>query len=300
MIPVRAHEARAETPDRARRFPLHGLRLGWHWLMYFPLLVYAVVSLYPFVWMLATSLKGSQEASLNPTSLLPNDWQSGLGNYSTVWNELQFFRQAINSLIIASGVVLVEWVFYGLAGYGLGVLKFPGRDKIFLAFNLLFFVPGVTILIPLVYLLRQLHLAGTLWGIVLPLANGAAPVAIFLLRNYFRSISAELRESAILDGASEMRVWGQIYMPLALPALTYLGITAFISGFRELILPLLTITDPSSYPLTLGIYGLNQSAFVQYQQLMTGSIILLLPVLAVFFVFQRYYIAGLTLGAVTG
>lgn len=88
--------------------------------------------------------------------------------------------------------------------------------------------------------------------------------------------------------------------PLALLALTYLGITAFIAGLKQLIMPLLTMTDPSSYPLSLGIYGLNLSAFVQYQWLMTGSMMVLIPVLIVFFVFQRYYIAGWTLGAMAG
>ena len=276
------------------------LRPNPYWLLAVPLLLWTAVSLYPFAWMIATSLKSSNEASISPTSLVPDDWVGGLGNFGTVWNDLSFFRDAINSFAIAGGIVLLEWLLYGLAGYGLGVLRFPGRDYIFLGFTFLFFVPGVTILIPLLVLLRTLHLAGTSSGVILPITNGTASVAIFLLRNYFRGISPELRESAKMDGANELRIWGQIYMPLALPALTYLGITGFIAGFKELILPLLTITDKGSYPLTLGVYYMSTGAFVQYQQLMAGALILLLPVLLVFLLFQRYYIQGLTLGAVTG
>jgi multiple sugar transport system permease protein len=150
-----------------------------------------------------------------------------------VWNNLHFFEESINSLIIAGGSVLLTWLLYGLAGYGLGVLRFPGRDLIYLLFTAMVFVPGVTILIPLLVLLRNLNLAGTPWGIILPIVNGGAPIAIFLLRNYFRSLSPDLRESAKIDGASEVRIWGQIYMPLAVPALTYLGITVFMGASKR-------------------------------------------------------------------
>jgi multiple sugar transport system permease protein len=272
---------------------------GWHWLLAAPLLLWLGVSIYPFLWMISTSLKTPAEASIS-TSLWPHDPIGGLHVFDTVWNNLHFFRESINSLVIAFGIVLLTWLLYGLAGYGLGVLRFPGRDQIFLLFTVMIFVPGVTILIPLLVLLRNLHLSGTPWGIILPIANGGGPIAIFLLRSYFRGLSPEMRESAKMDGASEFRVWWQIYMPLSLPALTYLGITGFMGGFKELILPLLTLTNDGTYTLTLGVYYLNQTEFVQWNLVMAGSLFLIIPVLVVYLAFQKYYIRGLTLGAVRG
>jgi multiple sugar transport system permease protein len=272
---------------------------GWQWLLGVPLLLWLLVSIYPFLWMISTSLKSSTEADIS-TSLWPQDPLKGVQVFGTVWNNLHFFQDSINSLVIAVGIVILTWLLYGLAGYALGVLRFPGRDQIFLLFTLMIFVPGVTVLIPLLILMRDLNLAETPFGIILPIVNGGAPIAIFLLRGYFRSLSPELRESAKVDGASELRVWGQIYMPLALPALTYLGITGFMAGFKELILPLLLLTQESSYPLTLGVYYLNQTEFVQWNLVMAGSLVLIIPILVVYLLFQRYYIQGLTLGAVRG
>lgn len=271
----------------------------WRWLLALPLLVWLIVSVYPFLWMISTALKDPTEADVS-TSLWPHDPVKGLAIFRTVWSSLHFFQESINSLVIAAGIVVLTWLLYGLAGYGFGVLKFPGRDQIFLLFIAVIFVPGVTVLIPLLVLLRNLHLAGTPWGIILPIVNGGGPIAIFLLRGYFRGLSPELRESAKIDGATELRIWGQIYMPLALPALTYLGITGFMTGFKELILPLLTLSSDSSYTLTLGVYYLDQTQFVQWNQVMAGSLMLIAPILVVYLLFQRYYVQGLTLGAVKG
>jgi multiple sugar transport system permease protein len=272
---------------------------GPHWLLAPPLLVWLLVSIYPFIWMISTALKTPTEASIS-TSLMPDDPIAGLQVFGTVWNSLHFFQESVNSLVVSVGIVILTWLIYGLAGYGLGVLRFPGRDHIFLLFTVMIFVPGVTILIPLLVLLRNLHLSGTPWGVILPIVNGGGPVAIFLLRGYFRSLSPELRDSARIDGAAELMIWGRIYMPLALPALTYLGITGFMAGFKELILPLLTLTQDSTYTLTLGVYYLNQTEFVQWNLVMAGSLFLIVPVLIVYILFQRYYVQGLTLGAVRG
>jgi multiple sugar transport system permease protein len=305
MLPADSSRTRSATEQpglRKRSGPVHAniWRPGWHWLLAVPLVLWLAVSILPFVWMISTSLKSPNEANLRMDALLPQDWVSGIQVFGTVWNELHFFQESINSLVIAVGIVVMTWLVYGLAGYAFAVLRFPGRDQIFLLFLLLIFVPGVTILIPLLVLLENLHLTGTPWAVILPIVNGGGSVAIFLLRSYFRSLSPEIRESAKIDGASELRVWGQIYMPLALPALTYLGITGFMAGFKELVLPLLTLTSDSTYPLTLGVYYLNQTEFVQWNLVMAGSLVLILPILIVYLLFQRYYIQGLTLGAVRG
>jgi len=272
---------------------------GWRWLLAAPLLLWTAVSLYPFLWMLSTSLKQTAEAAVS-TSLWPRDPLKGLQTYGTVFGNFDFLRDTLNSLILGTGIVLLTWVLYGLAGYAFALLRFPGRDALFILFTALLFVPGVTILIPLLILLQNLHLSGTYLGVILPLVNGSAPIAIFLLRSYFRSLPADLRESAKMDGASELRVWAQIYMPLALPALTFLGIQGFLAGFREWVLPLLTLQNQSLYNLPLGVYWLNNSTYIQWNVTMAGAVISLIPIVVIFLLLQRYYIQGLAAGALTG
>lgn len=274
-------------------------RPRWSWLLALPLLLWTVVSVYPFLWMISTSLKNTNEAAVS-TSLWPRDPILGLQTYGTVWSDLHFVRDMVNSLVISGGCIALMWLVYGLAGYALAKLEFPFRDALFIMFTGLIFVPGVTILIPLLILLRNLHISGTYLGIILPVVNGGGPVAMFLLRNYFRSLPHGLYEAARIDGAGELRIWGQIYMPLALPALTFLGINGFMIGFKEWVLPLLTVQDSSMYNLPLGVYYLNNTTFIQWNVVMTGAVISLLPVLIAFFVLQRYYVQGLTAGALKG
>ncbi len=271
----------------------------WSWLLVIPLILWTAISIYPFLWMISTSLKQTAEAAVS-TSLWPADPLAGLQTYGNVLANLNFVQDTFNSLILAGGIVIMTWVFYGLAGYALAVLKFPGRDVIFIMFTLLLFVPGVTILIPLLILLSELHLSGTYWGVILPTVNGGAPIAIFLLRSYFRTLPADLRESAKMDGASELRIWAQIYMPLALPALTFLGIQGFLAAFQQWVLPLLTLTQSSMYNLPLGVYWLNNSQYIQWNITMTGAVISLIPILIIFLLLQRFYIQGLAAGALTG
>jgi len=184
-----------------------------------------VVSLYPLLWMVSTSLK-TTEAAVS-TSPWPNDPLSGLKTYGTVWQSLHFPPDTLNSVVIILGVITLTWLIYGSAGYALAKLWFPFRDVLFLLFMSLIFIPSVTILIPLLILLRNLHISGSYLGIILPIVNGDGPIAMFLLRNYFRGLPHEIY------GAAELRIWAQIYMPLGIPALTYLGINGFIVGFKE-------------------------------------------------------------------
>lgn len=137
----------------------------WSWLLVIPLILWTAISIYPFLWMISTSLKQTAEAAVS-TSLWPADPLAGLQTYGNVLANLNFVQDTFNSLILAGGIVIMTWVFYGLAGYALAVLKFPGRDVIFIMFTLLLFVPGVTILIPLLILLSELHLSGTYWGVI--------------------------------------------------------------------------------------------------------------------------------------
>ncbi len=148
--------------------------------------------------------------------------------------------------------------------------------------------------------LTNLGISGSYLGIILPIVNGGGPVAMFLLRNYFQGLPPEIYESAKLDGAAELRIWAQIYMPLNIPALTYLGINGFIVGFKEWVLPLLTVQNDSMSNVPLGVHYLTTTTYIQWNIVMAGAVISLIPVVVVFFLPRKYYLQGLAAGALKG
>jgi multiple sugar transport system permease protein len=201
-------------------------------LAYLVLIAYALLSLYPFLWMVSSALKSNQEV-LGSQSLIPKEIH--LDVIVNTWNQLDFFRYFINSVIVALLAVAGIVVVYSMAGFGFAKTKFVGRNVLFIAFLALLFVPGVTVLVPLVQLLKALALIGrdatqvaTYTGLIMPTINGAGPLSIFLFRNYFASLPDELFDAARVDGASLWRIYLGIFLPLATPVIATVGILNFI------------------------------------------------------------------------
>ncbi len=174
--------------------------------------LYAVVSLYPFAWMVSGAFKTNRDVFAD-AGLVPDS--PTLDTFGRTWTELDFPSYFLNSLIVTGATVLGVLVVYSLAAYAFGVLHFPGRKVIYGGFISLLFVPGITVLLPVVILQQELGILGTHLGIVLPFVNGTAPLSILLLTNAFRSVPAELRESARCDGAGELRTFLSIYLPVS-------------------------------------------------------------------------------------
>ncbi len=263
------------------------------------LTIIALTCLYPFLWMIGTALKPGAEALNNP-SLLPRAGWSAMNwrIFADVWQRIEFPVFFFNSVKISLIVVAGQLLIYSLAGFAFAKLRFVGRDFIFFGFLALLFVPPFAVVITLVPLEAKMGILNTHLGVILPMINGAAPFAIFLFRNYFKTIPHELFESAILDGAGEYRIYATIFLPLAKPALATLAIMNYLSSWNALLWPLVCLRDEKLFTLPLGLMYLNTSMFVQYNVLMAGGLIALAPTILVFLFLQKYYIAGLTAGAV--
>ncbi|MGE5549873.1 MAG: carbohydrate ABC transporter permease [Bacteroidota bacterium] len=273
-------------------------RLGTAFRLVF-LTLFAVTCLFPFLWMLGTALKPGTEALNNP-SLLPRAGVSAMNwrIFADVWRRIDFPIYFFNSVKVSFFVVAGQLLIYSMAGFAFAKLRFIGRDLLFYGFLALLFVPSFAVVITLMPLEAKFGILNTHLGVILPMINGAAPFAIFLFRNYFKTIPHELFESAVLDGAGEYRIYATIFLPLAKPALATLAIMNFLSSWNALLWPLVCLRDEKLFTLPLGLMYLNTSMFVQYNVLMAGGLIALAPTIVVFLFMQKYYIAGLTAGAV--
>jgi ABC-type glycerol-3-phosphate transport system permease component len=258
--------------------------------------VYTVISVYPFAWMLSGAFKDSKEI-LRSGQLIPAN--PTLDTFATTWGELDFVRYFGNSLLVTGGTVVGVLVVYSLAAYAFAVLPFPGRKVIYTGFIALLFVPGITVLLPVVILQQELGILGTRLGIVLPFVNGTAPLSILLLTNSFRSVPAELRESARCDGAGELRTFLSIHLPVCRPALITVGLLTAVPTWNEYVLTRVSLNDPAMYTLPLGLQSLTSTTSPQYNVLMAASLIVVVPVIVLFVLLQRYFVNGLV-GAVKG
>ena len=263
---------------------------------YVLLALYAVVSLYPFVWMVSGAFKDNRDVFAD-TGLVPD--RPTVDTFGKTWTELDFPRYFGNSLVVTGATVAGVLVVYSLAAYAFGVLDFPGRGVIYGGFISLLFVPGITVLLPVVLLQQELGVLGTHLGIVLPFVNGTAPLSILLLTNAFRAVPASLRESARCDGASEPRTFLSIYLPVCRPALVTVALLTAVPTWNEYVLSRVSLNDPSTYTLPLGLQSLTAMTSPEYNVVMAASLIIVLPVVVLFVVGQRYFVNGLV-GAIKG
>ncbi|WP_052350269.1 carbohydrate ABC transporter permease [Paenibacillus gorillae] len=261
------------------------------------LIIYGFACLYPFLWMFGTSLKTSQDALANPQSPFPSgafQW----GTFAEVWNKLNFGRFFMNSGIVSIIVIAGVIFIYSMMGYAFAKYRFRGKKFIYYMFIALLLVPGVTILIPLYINMTNLGLANSYVGMILPMINGAAPFAIFLFTSYFRTISHELYESAVLDGCNSFRIYFRIYLPLAIPAIGTIAIMNFIGSWNNILWPMIIIDSKDLFTLPMGLMYLDSSSFKKWNELMAGAIITILPILVAFPFLQKMYVQGMTAGSV--
>ncbi|RED60568.1 MULTISPECIES: carbohydrate ABC transporter permease [Cohnella] len=270
---------------KAKTGALYGLLLLWSFLC-----------LYPLLWMVGASLKAPMDV-MSTFSLFPQGkwhWET----YAEVWNRLNFFSYFWNSVIVTLSTLIGINVLYSMAAFAFAKLRFPGNNALFVLFLGMMFVPGITVMVPLYLTENYLGILNTYIGLILPSINGAAPMAIFLFRNYFRSIPHELFESAKMEGAGIMRTLLQIYLPLSVPILATLTAINFLGSWNSLILPMVILSDQSLFTLPIGVMLLDSGVFRQWNVLMAGALISIVPILLCFGFLQKYYIKGLSAGAV--
>lgn len=269
---------------------------GWRLALRYALLIgAAVLFLTPLYWMIASSLKAEYDVFARPPVWWPSPprWQ----NYREALTVLPFGRYAVNTVIIAVLSVVGYTLSCMLAAYGFARLRAPGRNFLFIVLLATLMLPYPVVMIPQYVIFSKLGLVNTFWPLILPAFLGS-PFYIFLLRQYFLQIPPELEDAARIDGASLGQTIWYIIFPLARPAMAVVVIFAFQAAWNDFLAPLIYLQDQSKYTLMLGLSFFRSSFQVNWAYLMAASLTVALPVIILFFIAQREFIEGITLGSV--
>jgi len=282
-IEAPALEDQGRVSDAQKRSP---------WWLYAVLGVGLLAMSLPFIWMLASSVKPEAEVRQIPPTWLPETFT--LENYQTLFDRLSFPTYFFNSTLVAIVVTLGNVVFCSMLGYALAKLEFRGKRVIFALVLGMLMVPAIAILVPLFVLVSNLGLTNTYAGLILPYL--AAPIGVFLMRQYFLGLPDELIQAARVDGASEFRIFWNVMLPLCGPALATLAILTFLGSWNNFIWPLVVAQTEDRYtlPVALALYSVGQNA-TQYGVLLAGAVVVVLPVIAIFLALQRYFVQGIAM-----
>jgi multiple sugar transport system permease protein len=258
-------------------------------------LVLAVAfALFPLAWMVAVSLMQPGEASSYPPPLLPAT--PSLVNYRALFAQAGMGGHLLNSLIVALGVTLTSVLFNVMAGYAFAKLRFAGREALFRGLLAALVIPGQVAMLPLFLMLKQMGLVNSWAGVIVP--GMAGVFGIFLVRQYALTLPDELLEAARIDGAGELRIFATIVLPLLQPVIVTLAMFAFLGSWNDFMWPLIVLADGELYTAPVALASLAREHVQDGELMMAGSMVTILPVLAIFLCLQRYYLQGLTMGSV--
>jgi multiple sugar transport system permease protein len=265
-------------------------------VLYVLLIIGALIALLPMLWMLSASFMPTGEASTYPPHLMPS--RITFDHYRDLFTRLNLGRYLFNSALIAVVVTAVSLVINSLAGYAFAKLRFRGRDRAFRILSLGLVLPVQVAMLPLFLLMKNLHLINTYWGVIIP--GMASIFGIFLIRQYALSIPDDMLDAARIDGASELRIYWSVVVPGILPILATLAIWTFLATWNDFMWPLIVLSDEAHYTLPVALANLSGEHVMDTELMMAGSVLTVIPVLAVFLFLQRYYIQGVMAGSVKG
>lgn len=267
------------------------------------LIFMSLLSIFPFIWLTSTSLKGiNEDIFAYPPQIIPTDF-SWL-NYIEVWEKINFLGYFFNSLIVAGLTVILNLILSSLAGYPLARMNFRGKKFIFFSILATIMIPFQAIMLPVYIITLKLHLIDSVnnilgyIGLVMPFAVSA--FGIFLMRQAFLKIPKEIEEAAIIDGCNVFEMFIKIIIPMVKPSLAVLAVFTFIGSWGEFLWPSIMLTKDSMYTLPVGINNLQGMFSSNWRYIAAGSIISTIPIIIFFLAMQKYFISGENDGAVKG
>ncbi|MEO3777573.1 carbohydrate ABC transporter permease [Micromonospora sp. B11E3] len=289
------HTPASSTPPRAgRRHRVVGgaPEARGHLWVYTVLTGGLVLLVGPFVWMLLGSFKTNAEVRQVPPTWLPES--PTLKNYRDLFTQLDFPQFFLNSTLVAVAITAGNLVFCSMLGYALAKLQFPGRRVVFALVLGMLMVPGMVYFVPLFMLVSQLGMVNSYAGLILPWL--AQPLGVFLMRQFILGLPDDLIHAARVDGAGEWRIFARVILPLCGPALATLGILQFLATWNNFLWPLVVAQSEDKYtlPVALALYAIGENN-TRYGLLMAGSVAVIVPILIVFVLLQRYFVQGIAM-----
>lgn len=264
-----------------------------------PLIIWSVMVIFPFLWMIMTSLKSDMEILTDPFGL-PTELQ--WNNFARAWNTANIGSYFFNTLIVMAMSLTGTLLVSAMAAYVIARFDFPGNRFIYLLFTAGLMFPVFLGLVPLYFLMDDIHLINTYPGLALVYIAYSLPFTIFFLVGFFKTLPGEVAEAGIVDGASQYQVFFQLMLPMAKPGLIAMGIFNFIGQWNQFLLPLVLMQDESKYVISQGLnfLAIQQGYNNDYSALFAAMVIVMVPTLLVYILFQRRLESGLTAGALKG
>ena len=254
----------------------------------------AFIALMPILWMISTSLKDSNSIFSFPLKIIPDplNWE----NYSTIWKSMPLVQYFKNSILI-TGLTIIGTVFSSaLVAYGFSILEWKNRDKVFIFIIFTMMIPLQVIMVPVFVIFKQLGWLNTFKPLIVPAFLGGGAFNIFLFRQFFLNIPREIIDAAKMDGLSHFQIFKEIALPLSKPVIATISILTFMFTWNDFMGPLIYLSDQIKGTLALGIMMFVGQHQTEWGELMAVSILMMIPMLIVFFVFQKYFIRGLMIG----
>ncbi|MBG9737807.1 carbohydrate ABC transporter permease [Paenibacillus alvei] len=262
------------------------------WIPHLILGVVGLLFLLPFVWTVLTSLKTQEEIFAIPIVWIPEHFQ--WSNYVEAVNMIPFFRYLWNTILVAGVSVIGVVLICPLVAYGFSRIQFKGRNTLFYFMLATLMLPYQVTLIPLYVLYNNLGLLDSFWPLWLGAWFGMA-TNVFMVRQFFMNLPYELSESAKIDGASEFRIYSQIILPLARPAVMTIGLLTFLASWGDFMGPLIYLNSPENWTLSIGLKGYIGETKVAWEQLMAASTLFTVPIVVLYFFVQKQFIEGIAL-----
>ena len=261
-------------------------------------LLLVVFCAFPFAWMLSTALKVSNEIFATPPTLIPRTWT--LDNIHRLFTETRALTYLRNSILVSFSTVLLTILVATPAAYSLTRFRFPGREQIAGTVLFTYMFAPIMIIIPFYVMMRFLGLTNTHFGLVLAYTAFCLPFALWMLRSFFQAIPLDIEQAAMIDGANRLQTVLYVVLPLAVPGVAATSIFTFILAWNDYIFARILISADELKTLPVGIADLYNASVVDWGMIMAAGLLILTPVLAVFFVIQKYMIAGIGAGALKG
>jgi multiple sugar transport system permease protein len=279
------------APDCAlrRRAAFGATRAG---IFYTTMTAMAVIFLVPYIFTLFAAFKPISQIFSQPAWDPPNSLY--VHNFAHDFASGDFARYIANTFAVTAALTAGQVFFSMLGAYAFARLSFPGRDKIFWIYLMTLMVPSAVTVVPLYSMMRQGHLLNTYWAIFLPYVLGS-PYSIFLMRQFFRNIPQDVIDAARVEGASEARVLFRVIVPLSKPVIVTSALIALVFGWNNFLWPLVVTNSQNLYVLTIGLANMQSNMNAQWNYLLAGSVITLVPLGALFVLFQRHIVRSITI-----
>jgi multiple sugar transport system permease protein len=282
------------TSENKQKIVFNKLGLG---LLFLCLIAVSFLFVVPLFWLLTCSFKQAAELFAVPVQWLPKKFS--FENYTRMFSYFPFMRYLKNTLIIVFFNILGSTVSSAVIAYGFSRLHWKGRDKVFVLVLITMILPFQAVMVPLFMLFQQIGWIGTFLPLTLTCFFGN-PFYIFLMRQFFLSLPEELNEAARIDGSGEFRTFFQIAIPLSSPVLATVAIFSFLRSWNDFIGPLIFLANDKLYTLAIGAQLIRSRLQPNWEILMPLGVVMVLPVLIIFFLMQKYFIEGISMSGIKG